>query len=119
MKVFSILFQSTTIPERISLFSTTNAKTAEEAYTEGLKLITENHGNLAWKATMTNVLDVNKETRTLPVRSIPADETNDLRKQKQNWLMEKIIKNKDEILFAASRNYLSDNEILYIQEKIK
>ena len=126
MKVFSILFQSVISPSRIVLF-TSVVDTAEEAHKQATEMIIKEHGDLMWKPTIANYLDIiiTPETKIEPKlqetvnKDMAIMETNDIKRQTENWLMSIIIRNKDSALFEASKTYLSDPEKLFIEEKIK
>lgn len=126
MKVFSIAFQSVLYPDKIAMYTAIN-DTPIEAHTDGIKRVIKDFGDLMWRANMATAIEIQitPETRIEPQTNLLSNkevsmmETNDIKKTSENWLMSTIINNKDNNLFSASKPYLSNSEILFIEEKIK
>ena len=108
MKVYSIYYQSSLYPEKVALGSII-AEDQYKASSMGMEELTKQQGNLNWNIKLINSIDLNNVK--IPIKEEPIKET-------KNWIIKTIIDNKDKKLKNAVKKYLTQNELLFINDKI-
>ncbi len=115
MKVFSIIFESTSPTGQLGLF-TTAAFLIEDAISVGRKRLTNEKGDLGWTPNMANYIEIKMDT---PVEVKPQEDTQvEKLKENKNWALSLIVENNDVALFECIKKYLTESEIKYIDDKI-
>lgn len=103
MKVISVAYQAMKSPGRMALFITKNTDNADAAISEGNLAVLKKEGDFDWKAVLVSQLDLGDV---------------ELEKQSKNWLLKKIIDNKDKKLMKYSEKYLTEPERKFISAKL-
>lgn len=116
--MYSILFQSRLNPINISMFSGF-AESEQQAYNIGFEKVKQDQGDLMWTPTIINSIEVPEKIAETIKENIQETKVEDKNKLTENWLMSKIVDNKDSALFEASKKYLTSYEVLFIEDKIK
>lgn len=90
---------------------------------DGMAVITNKYGFKGWKVKAIGELELSPQLKTQIAESVLGDisyqEQIDPMKETKNWLLNKIVKNKDKALFKASKKYLNKYEIAFINDKFK
>lgn len=117
MEIYSILLQSTKQDSLGKIFlSTTIAPSFPAAINNVIAKAIELNGDLQWKFALYNCLPVNQAPKT--VAPIVKEDKPEPIKETKNWLLNKILETKDNILFESCKQYLTEPEILYINSKL-
>jgi len=119
-KVFSIVFNSRLNPEKLVLFNTSSVKNQDEAMTLGTGLTHKIFGDLQWRPVLQSSFDT-PDLASAVQTSVPPIEFPKIYEIEltDSFLLKAIIDNQDKELYLASKKYLQDYHIKYIEDRLK
>lgn len=100
-KVFSIVYNSRKKPEKLSMYSGLH-KTFEEAKKKGIERVVKDYGDISWVPLLQSLVEIE-----------------DINIYDKNSVLNIIVKKKDRKLFNAMKPYITKNEILLVNDKLK
>lgn len=114
LKVFSVLYNSEAIQGKQGMLIMA-AEDAADALRKTETELIKTTGDLKWKPSLVTNIDLEFEA---PVQQPIALSIEDETKYNQNWVLRKIIENKDLVLYSSVSDYLSKNEKQYVANEL-
>lgn len=116
MKVYSIVLSSNDGSGQLALYSIA-AENVNEAVGKSVIETNSIFGNRNWIVKLKTEVDVGA-AKIQEVRTVPVESVEDTTKFTKNFLLNTIVTFLDFALFEASKKYMTEDEVAYIDDKL-